>query len=77
MSLGIQNCHSLGVEVVRGVSGVWFSVGFFSFFSCGGGFFVFGSLGFFFEMYINRAYLLFPDGDRKVKCPSEKLTEVE
>lgn len=47
------------------------------------GFWVFGFLwgfsfpflwwwfGDFFEMYINRAYLLFPDGDRKAQVPVE------
>lgn len=61
------------MEIVYGVLGVWFSLGIFPFFACGGGLGIF----FFFEMYINRAYPLFPDGDRKVQCPSGKLKEVE
>lgn len=64
MSLGIQNCHSLGVEFFVVVFFLVVVVVFFC------------VLGFF-EMYIQRAYLLFTDGDRKVNCPSEKLKVLE
>ena len=39
--------------------------------------FVFCDFGVFFEMYVQRAYLLFADGDRKINCPSEKLKVLE
>lgn len=74
MSLCIQNCQSLGVEVFC-VCGFYFGLVFFLVLCfwlwwldlC------FVVLGFFFELYVQKEYFLFTGGDRKDHCPSEKL----